>query len=146
MSMARPLEDSLPRVSRCAWRRPASGRTLDLTMHAHCGRGPKRSLLRVSRSTGPRSSCPGPQGTGDDALGDLTHLGALAHRRALDVGEGVLLGHLQLVHQHPLGPFDRLAGLELLAEGVDLAGHRPQLPEAPDGDLDGRDEVALLER
>ena len=30
-------------VSRCAWRRPASGRTLDLTIHTRCGRGPKRS-------------------------------------------------------------------------------------------------------
>ena len=52
----------------------------------------------------------------------------------------------ELVHQHALGPLDRLARLELLAEGVDLAGHRPQLAEPPDGDLDGRHEIALLER
>ena len=82
----------------------------------------------------------------DDAVGDLAHLRAFAHRRALDEREGVLLGHLQLRHQHALGPLDRLARLELLAEGVDLAGHRPQLPEPADGDLDRRHQVALLER
>ena len=35
-------------MSRCGWRRPASGRTLDLTIRARCGRGPKRSLIRVT--------------------------------------------------------------------------------------------------
>src|SRR5215213_9584694 len=35
---------ALAPLSRCGWRRPASGRTLDLTIHARCGRGPKRSL------------------------------------------------------------------------------------------------------
>ena len=55
--LPRPLEDSLPRLSRCGWRRPASGRTLDLTLQARCGRGPKRSLpcrscSRTSRRPG----------------------------------------------------------------------------------------------
>jgi hypothetical protein len=37
------LEDSsLALVSRCGWRRPGFAGTLDLTIHARCGRGPKR--------------------------------------------------------------------------------------------------------
>ena len=82
----------------------------------------------------------------DDPLGDVAHLRALAHRRALDEREGVLLRHPPLVHQDALGPFDRLARLELLAERVDLAGQGAQLPETPDGHLDRRHQVALLER
>ena len=57
-----------------------------------------------------------------------------------------MLGHLDLVHQDALGTIDRLACLELLTEGIDLAGQRAQLAEATDGDLDRRDEVGLLER
>ena len=88
----------------------------------------------------------GPEGAVDDPVGDGAHLGSLAHRRALDEGKGVLLGHLALVHQNPLRPVDRLAGFELLAEGVDLAGERAEFPEAADRHLDGRHEVGLLER
>jgi hypothetical protein len=34
----------------------------------------------------------------------------------------------------------------LFAKGVDLAGQVAQFAKAPDGDLDGGDQVALLER
>src|SRR5690606_1541490 len=87
----------------------------------------------------------GTQRAVEDALGDLAHLGALAHRRALDERERLGLLEAALVDQEPLGTIDRLAGLELLAKSVDLAGQVAQLAEAPDRDLDRRDEVALLE-
>ncbi len=45
--MASLLEDSSLGVSRWAWRPGGSAATLDLTIHAHCGRGPKRSLKTV---------------------------------------------------------------------------------------------------
>ena len=39
----RSLEDSLAPLSRWPWRARPFGPTLDLTIHARCGRGPKRS-------------------------------------------------------------------------------------------------------
>ena len=88
----------------------------------------------------------GPQRAVEDPLGDVAHACALAHRRALDERERLGLLHPALVHQQPLGAVDQLARLELLAERVDLAGEVAQLAEAPDRDLDRRDQVALLER
>ena len=96
-------------VSRCGWRRPAFGRTLDLTSHARCGRGPKRSLPRApevrasgvvaSPGTddrrvairGSRSKClrrPRDELGGVDDAGDV----AAAGRRAVAGGRARLLG------------------------------------------------------
>ena len=50
------------------------------------------------------------------------------------------------VHQQALGPIDDLAGLELLLEALGLIGEGLHLMEATDGDLDGRHELAALER
>ena len=47
--LARSEDSADSGVSRCGWRRTAFGRTLDLTIHAHCGRGPKRSLTPSRR-------------------------------------------------------------------------------------------------
>ena len=41
--------------------------------------------------------------------------------------EGLGLGELLLLHQQPLGPFDRLAVCECLREGVGLGPHRDEL-------------------
>src|SRR5688500_14074752 len=87
-----------------------------------------------------------PERAVEDPLGDLAHTRALAHRCALDERERLGLLHPALVHQEPLGAVDQLARLELLAERVDLAGEVAQLAEAPDRDLDRRNQVALLER
>ena len=41
-------------VSRCGWRRPAFGRTLDLTIHARCAQGPSGHVPRVTCATAKR--------------------------------------------------------------------------------------------
>src|SRR5690606_6036394 len=55
-------------------------------------------------------------------------------------------GHAELVHEPALGPVDDLAGLELLLEAGRLLVQRLDLGEPPERDLDGRDELAALER
>src|SRR5512134_2089530 len=47
-----------------------------------------------------------PKALGDDPVGDVAHLRALAHRGSLDEGECLLFLHADLVHQDPLRPID----------------------------------------
>ena len=50
------------------------------------------------------------------------------------------------VHELTLGPVDDLPGLELVLELVGLIVQRLQVAEASECQLDGRDELGLLER
>src|SRR3954453_2530237 len=83
---------------------------------------------------------------GDDALGDIAHATALAHRGALEERERLLLLHAELVGQDAFRAVDQLARLQLLAERVDLPAERLQLAEPPDRHLDCGYQIALLVR
>jgi serine/threonine protein kinase len=82
---------------------------------------------------------------GDDLLGDLLHGLPPLHGLLLDRAEGLRLGHALLVHEQALGTVDELARLEPSGEVVDLGLEPGHLAEAPRGDLDGREQVVLLE-
>ena len=71
---------------------------------------------------------------------------SLAHRGSLDEREGFAFLHPTFVDQQTLGSIDDLARLQLLAQGIDLAGEVLHLAEAPDGYFDRGDQIALLIR
>ena len=83
---------------------------------------------------------------GIHTLGDLAHRRTFLHRGALNERKRVLFLHAELVDQSTLGPIDHLARFEFLLERIDVTGQDLKFTEAPDGHLDGRNEVALLIR
>src|SRR6478609_2787242 len=82
----------------------------------------------------------------DDRVGHLAHTEPAVHGRLLDPPERVGLGQLEPRHEDALGPVDRLAGLEPLAEVGDLALERLELGPPRRGDVDRGCEVGLGER
>ena len=82
----------------------------------------------------------------DDSLCDVGDLRPVRHRLLLEEPPRLLLGHPVPVHEASLRPVDRLPSLEPGVQVADLLLERAELGEAPERDLDGGDEVALLER
>ena len=79
-------------------------------------------------------------------LRDFAERLARVHRGLLDEREGVVLRQAVLVHQHALGPVDHLARRQLVLEALVLLLERLHLGEPAEGDLDGGQQLVLLER
>src|SRR5262245_1430843 len=82
----------------------------------------------------------------DHAAGDLAHLDPLLHGSGANPAECLVLLHAQLIHEHTFGPADPALVLDHVLEVADLLLEGAQLLEAADGDLDGGDDLARLER
>src|SRR6056300_1696103 len=101
--------------------------------------------MRRCRATEGSTSA-GAQRAVEDAVSDIAHPHPLRHRGALNKRESVRFRHADLIDQQALGSIDEFAGLELLAEGVDLTGQVPELTKPSDRHLDRGNEIAPLER
>jgi hypothetical protein len=77
---------------------------------------------------------------------DDLHRQPLPHGPLLDPVEGVALRQPVAVHQEALRPVDDPTGVELLLEPLHLGVQRLHLLVAPEGDLDGGQQLGALER